>query len=1271
MSVFPTVTSDDLTTWAATPEAAAKLPVLVRRLLGATQRLSHLEMRADGGVRLPGYDGVVIADSATAFCPAGESLWELSTRADVKVKLTKDYAKRKTDPGGFVQADKHLVFVTARRFSEKVAWGRSRSAEGIWKSVRVLDSDDLAAWAEVSPAVAVWFAREQLGLPADGFASADAFLSAWSRQTRPPLPPNIAIAGRGSAVEQLHRWLRGIDDGDVPALFRVAARTRAEAVAFTLAAIDKLAESAVVGWRPRVVVAENMSALRWGLRAYKGPPVIFIPSFDARELVGNETASARLVLALDVADVRDDDPVDVALDEPLAWRLVEEGLVQLGVAAPEARRVARASKGWLDSLRRQLGLQLPPAWAESKEAATLVLLLVGAWNPANEADRRVVEQLGAPAELLDGHCAALSAAVEGPIERHGAGWAWRSHADSWFLLERSLAPSLVGRYLDSCQELLAVQDEKFDLPAEDRWRSSLGTKRSASPAMLRGVMETLLYLSTRATMDRARVGRLVADVLTGGWKRWATLSDQLPFLAEAAPDAFLDSVERELRDPARTIGQLFRAEDPMLLGGAPQTGLIWALQTLAWSPRYASRVVQVLAELASLDPGGSWSPRPGSTLDAVFHLVVPQTLLSEPELMETLRALAEARPSAGWSVLKARLRDAGGGGIPQSRRPHTLDWNVPLEPVMPTYRDVGRRMEDTCRLAMEAAGTDASRWCELVSWPLERFLSADCRAEYFAELGTRQLDDPAATLWSAVGDRIADIYKHGWVEDEERGAKSLEELRAVYQARTPTDPVTRIAWMFRRTAAPREEYSPSGWREAETRMAAHRVRSLNAFLADAAEGLLERLAEHVDQEGVLGATLADCASAAEFERILLREDPPEGLRELVVPFAVRTFFIHQREHSWLSQVVSDFVRRGETRLAEELVSRLPDDPRLWNLLDELGDPIKTAFWLSRNVVTDHEPADWERAMSHLLAAGNVGTALDTASYRRKEVPVGSIVDVLRAVADRLARDGRLDNSHSTGHSVEALLDEFEARAGAAPELEDVGFRLEIRFLRLLSHSKHEFKFIADRLEADPALFADLVRSLYRAEREQEEQQPSAEEQHVAEGAWQVLQTWRSWPGRGRDDPEERDDLLESWAREALRLTAESGRGRVGQSEVANVLARARAASDGHWPCMAARRLLATGDYQELGQGLATAKRNLRGMTSRGGYEGGQQERVLAEVCEASAAALRARWPAAARVLEDLSRTYSYQAERHDLEAREVRLQDGEPAPGEQERNDEA
>ena len=66
--------------------------------------------------------------------------------------------------------------------------------------------------------------------------------------------------------------------------------------------------------------------------------------------------------------------------------------------------------------------------------------------------------------------------------------------------------------------------------------------------------------------------RVVRKLLEGqDWLRWASLSPQLPILAEAAPVQFLEQV----RSAEAALLRLFQAEGDPLFSSNPHTGLLW------------------------------------------------------------------------------------------------------------------------------------------------------------------------------------------------------------------------------------------------------------------------------------------------------------------------------------------------------------------------------------------------------------------------------------------------------------------------------------------------------------------------------------------------------------------------------------------------------------------------------------------------------------------------------------------------------------------------
>ena len=92
---------------------------------------------------------------------------------------------------------------------------------------------------------------------------------------------------------------------------------------------------------------------------------------------------------------------------------------------------------------------------------------------------------------------------------------------------------------------------------------------------------------------------LVRELLTPLKTRVLEANDRdLSTYAEAAPDAFLSIVEDDLRTEQPQCYGLMRPADPGLLGaGCPRTGLLWALEGLAWNANTLSRVALVLHSL--------------------------------------------------------------------------------------------------------------------------------------------------------------------------------------------------------------------------------------------------------------------------------------------------------------------------------------------------------------------------------------------------------------------------------------------------------------------------------------------------------------------------------------------------------------------------------------------------------------------------------------------------------------------------------------------------
>jgi hypothetical protein len=145
--------------------------------------------------------------------PEGAAGWELTTRSDTKKKADAGYEDRLRNPAGLVPVESTFVFVTLRRWKDKLEWTAEHRAEGKWREVRVLDADDLETWLEATPAVHHWFSRS-IGKQPVGSDDLESYWHDWSDATNPPLPTKLILAGRTKVADNIAEWI----SGDAPKL---------------------------------------------------------------------------------------------------------------------------------------------------------------------------------------------------------------------------------------------------------------------------------------------------------------------------------------------------------------------------------------------------------------------------------------------------------------------------------------------------------------------------------------------------------------------------------------------------------------------------------------------------------------------------------------------------------------------------------------------------------------------------------------------------------------------------------------------------------------------------------------------------------------------------------------------------------------------------------------------------------------------------------------------------------------------------------------------
>ena len=138
------------------------------------------------------------------------------------------------------------------------------------------------------------------------------------------------------------------------------------------------------------------------------------------------------------------------------------------------------------------------------------------------------------------------------------------------------------------------------------------------------------------------VDSIILDLLRDAQgELWISLDYELPLISEASPDSFLKAVKNSLDKDKPEIMELFKEVDGFLYKNSHHTGLLWALEGLAWSPDYLRDVSLILLKLARLDPGGNLSNRPINSIVEIFKPWHYQTLASYEERMLILKQVTK------------------------------------------------------------------------------------------------------------------------------------------------------------------------------------------------------------------------------------------------------------------------------------------------------------------------------------------------------------------------------------------------------------------------------------------------------------------------------------------------------------------------------------------------------------------------------------------------------------------------------------------------------
>jgi len=1205
-----------------------------------------------------GPDGVLHVDLAfDPFVPEGRSFWEIGTGLRAVTKATSDYADLVAAIPEGTRRESTFVFVTplsGRRDWEHTwkqdaqgAWLQERRGKREWRDVRVIDGTKLIDWIHQFPPVELWLRQRIIGPAVPQIETPE---QRWDLIRTigqpPPLTPKLFLEGRDDACEKLKAIVAG-----TTVQLKLETHFPNQMVDFVSAYLADLDPETRVDAAGRCLVVSGGEA--WNSISSQREKLILIA--DSTLDLSGETGTKLIQQARRNGHAvifggpagGIPDPASVALRAPRSHQ-IRKALEHAGYSEERARTLAQKCGGNLGSLLRCLqNLALMPEWAEGTISSELAIAaMLGSWSEESAGDRAIVEGLSGKSygEWI-GKIREVALRPGTPLAQRDGNWRFAARYESWYALGPRLFDEHLERLRSAAQAVLTDRDPQFELPKDKRYAASIYGKVVAhSPLLRNGLAESLALLGshskalTSCTLGRAEATAVVAvrDILgDADWERWASLSNQLPLLAEAAPREFLDSVEKALTREPCPFDRMFFEESDGVMGRTYMSGVLWALETLAWDPDHLIRVVICLGELAERDPGGSWSNRPAKSLTTILLPWLPQTCAPIGKRTAAVSALLAERPEIGWKLLVSLLPQSHSTSF-GSRRPAWRE-TIPEDwPKSVTIREYWEQIAIYSEMAIAAAIGDRKKLAELIEHieNLPPLAQEQLLLHLRSDAVIKMPDDERTTLWTALVDLVA---KHKKFSDAAWAMKpeQVDEIAFVADSLAPGAPAFRHQRLF--SERDFDLYDEKGTYEEQLNdLELRRQRAIEEVAAGGGAGAVRRFAATVESPWRVGIAYGVVAGP-EVDKVVL-PDLLECEQKQLCQFAGGFIQSRFRIGGW--QYVDDIDTTGWTpSQIGEFLSLLPFAPGTWERSARLLGADEKPYWSKTSAHPYEADTGLERAIDNLIRHGRPLAALRCLRRMlqdKQQFDGGRAVRALLAALESTESTPSMD-AYTTREIIKAL------QQDPTTEPDDL-FQVEWAYLPFLSrHSDAAPKLLERRLATEPTFFCEVIRLVFRSKKEERPPEEATEErERIATNAYCLLSEWRTPPGCQADGTFDGDGL-DRWLDAVKTVCLETGHLEIAMTMVGHVLTHVPSDPDGLWIHRSAASALNARDAEDMRSGFGTELYNSRDVHSVDPT--GAPERELAAKYRAQAEAVdNAGYHRLATTLRDLAVSYEREAE---------------------------
>lgn len=939
-----------------------------------------------------------------------------------------------------------------------------------------------------------------------------------------------------------------------------------------------------------------------------------------------------------------------------------DALIKSGILREDAERLSRESARNITILKKLLKFpQYKAKWYDKENIRDIIpALLLGRWDENFVGDIELIEKLSG--QSYADYSAVLNKwrdFEESPIIQIGRTWRLTSPLDSW----TNLAPQLTRNDFQNLQECFSIAFKNGNpiIEPEDRVLTYFSNRRKYSDWSREGLVQSLILAGQirgeLPNIDNPQdwVDNIIFDLLNNAsGEVWISIDKELPLIAEASPETVLKAVRKSLEKQEPEVMDMFKEEDGVFSKTSHHTGLLWALESLAWLPEYLKDVSLILLKLSRLDPGGNLSNRPINSITEIFKPWHYQTLAPFEYRMEVLKHITEKEKALGWSLLIRMLPSYHDVAFPTHKmRWRMFDKNTNLSY---TYKEIWDTHSAVIEMLITIFDNDEDKFSQLIKETPHLSHADRKRVLDWADEVYPNIQHEKKIAWETIRGILSDHRScpdAGWALPE----TELVCFERLYNKLQPADIIHKYLWLFNEQWPQLPEglrYDSENYEQQQKKVDDTRRVAVEEWLKKLNLETVIGLRNKVQDRRTFGRILAQVVTT-KGDILLVCQclgDTPEQM-PFVHGFIYEKFVAN--DFNWIKALFGEL--QGEVfdkKSLSNVLIPLTQNQQLWDFVASLDGEIQDEYWQN---IQPHFPhlTDDEKVygIKMLLGYKRFFSTIANAWLFPNVIPSELLVEMLKRILTEEANE----NSHLAGCEVERIFEELDKRTDID---RSTLLDLECLYLPILScNVRRNPKILEEELVNNPEFFIAVLKLLYKSKdekllEEERENLSSGDIQNGAERAYHLLHSWKRIPGM-RDDNSIDENELNDWIQKARLLAESVGRLEVADEEIGQVLAR-YPEDCLSWPEEKIFRIIEDINTDDLKRGYYLGLVNKRSFSTRGAFDGGDIEREKAVYFEKLENDFRFQYPNVAEIFKDIKKNYLAEAKRMDEEAERSSLE---------------